>query len=215
MKIPNFPKCTVQELDISQGSIFTILHDELHLKSLCDKWIPKELNKNSTVYVAFANTFLDFLDSGFPLTHIIYTDEKWFLLRSIGSKQTNKVWVRSSIDKRNSASLPVWPQMSCCLRCYTWWFILLRNRSTKWVSDRRILRAIPAEHASKVLASEGAQWLAQRNFDPRQCLPACRQLGQRFHSTERDHSLSTITLFPWLQFGRCVAFRKAGNHAPQ
>lgn len=92
--------CLHQQLGLSEGSIFTILHDELHLKSLCDKWIPKELTADQKASrVTVAQSLLELFNSGFPPSHIIYTDEKWFYLRSIGTKQGNKVWVGSATEK--------------------------------------------------------------------------------------------------------------------
>lgn len=99
------PHVSVLELHyitgISTGSVFTLLHDRLNLKSLCSKWIPKELNDAQKLHrVAVARELLELFTCGVQqLDKIFWIDEKWFYLRAIGNKNTNKVWVSSATEK--------------------------------------------------------------------------------------------------------------------
>lgn len=91
-------------LDISSSSVHAILHDKLGLRSLCAKWIPKDLSpEQKECRVTVAKQLLSFFTSGFDPRNIIYVDEKWFYLRSVGTKSSNKTWCASAADKRKIA----------------------------------------------------------------------------------------------------------------
>ena len=61
---------------IPSGSLFTLLHRHLNLKSLCSKWIPKELTEDQKILrVQVATELLQLLDSEFPKDKIFWVDE--------------------------------------------------------------------------------------------------------------------------------------------
>ena len=73
-------------LDSSHGVIQRIIHDDLQLRSVCQKWIPHYLTvimKQNRVTAA--NLWLPILRNRDQLSRIIMVDEKWFYYRSIAN----------------------------------------------------------------------------------------------------------------------------------
>ena len=92
-------KITVQEitesLNISNGSIFTIIHDHLKMTKVASHWVPKKLTDDQkTCRVSISEECLRryqeegeaFLDS------IVTEDESWFPLFSPESKRQSMQW---------------------------------------------------------------------------------------------------------------------------
>jgi histone-lysine N-methyltransferase SETMAR len=82
-------------LDISHGSVDTILKQHLMLKKISSRWIPHELTtaqRQRRVEICMEN--LQKIESGvWKLCDIVTGDESWFYHRKIPSKQESKAWV--------------------------------------------------------------------------------------------------------------------------
>ena len=120
-----------QMLDISHGSVHTILRDKLLMRSVCSRWIPKDLTDGQKMArVEKARELHDFLSSDFNLEKVYWTDEKWFHLRSVGTKQTNRAWCAPG-DKRPTATRRSQSEKKSCYCCSKFWRpLLFRKRGT-------------------------------------------------------------------------------------
>lgn len=82
-------------LDISHGSVDTILKQHLLLKKISSKWVPHQLTqqqRQKRMDICIEN--LQKLEGGtWRLCDIITGDESWFYHRKIQSKQGSKVWL--------------------------------------------------------------------------------------------------------------------------
>lgn len=91
-------------IGVAPSTVHAILHNRLHLKSLCSKWVPKELGDNQKqARMDSAKELIDLFQSTDDPHKIIYVDEKWFYHRSLGSKATNRSWCATAADKRKVA----------------------------------------------------------------------------------------------------------------
>jgi len=100
--ISDDPHITVEGIqhvvDISVGSIETILHTKLHAHKVCSKWVPHTLSeKNKQERVKVSKQLLKYLDNGFQ--NIITGDETWFYFFTISSKESNKVWLNEGENR--------------------------------------------------------------------------------------------------------------------
>ena len=82
-------------LDISHGSVHTILKEHLGLTKITSRWVPHNLTEEQRqrrVDICIEN--LQKFESGaWRLCDIITGDESWFYHRNIKSKQHSKAWV--------------------------------------------------------------------------------------------------------------------------
>ncbi|CAF1523130.1 unnamed protein product [Rotaria sp. Silwood1] len=82
-------------LDISHGSVDTVLKQHLKLKKVSSKWVPHKLTsaqRQRRVDICIEN--LQKIESGaWKLCDIDTGDESWFYHRKIKSKQESKAWV--------------------------------------------------------------------------------------------------------------------------
>jgi [histone H3]-lysine36 N-dimethyltransferase SETMAR len=82
-------------LDISHGSVDTILKQHLKLKKISSRWVPHKLTqqqRQQRVDICIEN--LQKFESGaWRLGDIITGDESWFYHRKIKSKQESKAWL--------------------------------------------------------------------------------------------------------------------------
>ena len=86
-------------LDISHGSAYNILSDILHLRHVCSVWIPHNLDDRQKASQMMAAQEWLYKLQNMDMSTVISVDEKWFYLRSVGSRLTNKVWI-SHDEKR-------------------------------------------------------------------------------------------------------------------
>ena len=82
-------------LDISHGSVDTILKQHLGLRKISSRWVPHKLNqqqRQQRIDICIEN--LQKFESGaWRLCDIVTGDESWFYHRKIKSKQESKAWV--------------------------------------------------------------------------------------------------------------------------
>lgn len=85
-----------EELSLSRGTIFTIIHHHLKLKKITSRWVPHELNTfQKRDRVKFCRENLERYRKGSGrLCDIVTGDETWIYLRQVGRKQSNATWVR-------------------------------------------------------------------------------------------------------------------------
>lgn len=82
-------------LQISHGSVFTIVKQHLKLRKISSRWVPHELTaaqRRLRVEICI-NNLQKFESGDWRLGDIITGDESWFYHRKIGSKQASKAWV--------------------------------------------------------------------------------------------------------------------------
>ena len=91
----------VQQFNISHGTVHSILTVNLHLKSLCSKWIPYHLNDQQKLNrLEAAQQWVNFFSKRRTnYHHVVFIDEKWFQHRSVGLKQSNRCWVSGDQDR--------------------------------------------------------------------------------------------------------------------
>ncbi|XP_031638897.1 protein GVQW3-like [Contarinia nasturtii] len=66
--------------DISTGSVFNILHEKLHMRKVCSRWIPRTLNRaQKEERIAAAREFLELLEwnETDKFERIVTGDETW------------------------------------------------------------------------------------------------------------------------------------------
>lgn len=81
--------------DISVTSVFTILHEKLHMRKVCARWIPRTLNKGQKdERVSAANEFLDMLqpDEEDIFGRIVTGDETWIYYYDPPPKSQTMEW---------------------------------------------------------------------------------------------------------------------------
>ncbi|CAF2910263.1 unnamed protein product [Rotaria sp. Silwood2] len=82
-------------LDISHGSVDTILKQHLGLRQISSRWVPHKLNqqqRQQRIDICLEN--LQKFESGaWRPCDIVTGDESWFYHRKIKSKQQSKAWV--------------------------------------------------------------------------------------------------------------------------
>ncbi|CAF2997199.1 unnamed protein product [Rotaria sp. Silwood2] len=82
-------------LDISHGSVYTILKEHLKLKKISSRWVPHKLTpaqQQRRVEICIENLH-KFESGAWKLGDIVTGDESWFYHRKIKSKQESKAWV--------------------------------------------------------------------------------------------------------------------------
>ena len=92
------PHLSVEEIadlmDISATSVYRIITDDLHMRSVIARWIPHELSGEQKVKrVDLAKNMLKTLNERDIMKNLIITDEKWIFHRSIGTKNANRKWI--------------------------------------------------------------------------------------------------------------------------
>lgn len=93
------PHITVDELmvetNLSHGTVYRILTEDLQLRSVVARWIPHHLSLlQKQNRVTMAENILHFLQQhrrGIQ-EQLVVTDEKWFYHRSMGTKSSNRAW---------------------------------------------------------------------------------------------------------------------------
>ena len=82
-------------LDISHGSVYTILKEHLKMKKVSSRWVPHELTPAQRQRrVEICTELLEKFESGaWKLGDIVTGDESWFYHRKVPSKQASKAWV--------------------------------------------------------------------------------------------------------------------------
>ena len=94
---------TIDELieitDISHGSIQRIITNKLQLRSFSNIWVPHELTERQEQNrMTAAKIWLSTLQDLNVHERVLHVDEKWFYLRSVGRKRSNRSWVGGSSD---------------------------------------------------------------------------------------------------------------------
>lgn len=90
-----------EELQISHGSVHSILKDSLHMKFVTTRWLPHDLSDSQkTNRVSAAYKWLQVLEDigDQARRHLVVIDEKWVYLRAIGTHLTNKCWLPQGED---------------------------------------------------------------------------------------------------------------------
>ena len=103
--ILEFPHSTIDELqdasELSHGAVQRIVKEELRMEKKLSRWMPHFLNDDQKESrVTEAQNILNFLNKRNAKKKLIIIDEKWFFHRTVGTKQSNAVW----ISKTASAS---------------------------------------------------------------------------------------------------------------
>lgn len=94
-------ECISQIVGISTGSVFTIIHEKLKLKSIAVKWIPYELSEgNKERRVDAAKHWKWIIPRKWE--SMCFVDEKIMYLRSIGKRRSNRCWIGASGDESQS-----------------------------------------------------------------------------------------------------------------
>lgn len=95
-------RVTVAQLEvaigISSGSIRTILHDKLHLRKVCARWVPHQLTEEQkAARVTWCRTMLERFDAGQSrgAWEILSGDETWIYSFDPETKQQSAQWVSS------------------------------------------------------------------------------------------------------------------------
>lgn len=89
-----------EELSISAGSVYTILTEDLGMKSLTSKWIPHKLMpEHKEQRLALAHEWIKHLQQKEQWSKIIFVDEKYVYLCTPGHKQANRCWVEDKSQK--------------------------------------------------------------------------------------------------------------------
>lgn len=200
---------------ISSGSLFTLLHRHLNLKSLCSKWIPKELTEDQKILrVQVATELLQLLDSEFPKDKIFWVDEKWFFLRALGNKNTNKVWVNSAADKpgiprRNQGEKKFHVILAASLGGHHYFEIIPKDQS---VNSEVYIAFLMNMHSCFAHSSNALGWrngcLIHDNARPHVSRMVTDFLQKKRLKTIRQSS----PLFPRLQFTGLLALQQTRNH---
>jgi hypothetical protein len=102
------PRITVDELarevGVSHGSAYTILTVYLQLTSRCSRWVPHVLSEQQKLQrIEAAHTWLGVFQQGNDaelLENIVVVDEKYFYLRSVGTKKTNHSWCLDGTERQ-------------------------------------------------------------------------------------------------------------------
>ncbi len=82
-------------LDISHGSVYTILKQHLRLRKISSRWVPHQLTQEQRqrrVNICLEN-LQKFENGTWRLCDIVTGDETWIYHRKIKSKQDSKAWV--------------------------------------------------------------------------------------------------------------------------
>ena len=149
-------------IDIASSTVHSILHNNLYLRSLCAKWIPKELSdEQKTARVNSAQELTVLFENHDP-QKIIYVDEKWFYHRTLGSKVTNRSWCASASDKNKVARISQSDSKSHVIIAATFGgeYLLRDYASTskhKWTS----LHRISPTNAPKVFTLFQQHWMEE------------------------------------------------------
>ena len=98
------PKMTIDEIavavDLSHGSVFSILHTHLGLRSYCSKWIPYKLSEeDKEKRVKAAHEWIHHFRTDDSIRSTIILDEKQFFWRTVGNKRSNRCWAGNAVDK--------------------------------------------------------------------------------------------------------------------
>lgn len=170
------PHITLDELAdclfISHGSAFNMVHDKLHLRYLCAKWIPHQLSpENREERVACARVWQRNLAKT-PAAAVVVTDEKWFYLRSTGTKAKNKEWCVSSADKTSVVRRTLSDTKFLVIMMVTfggkWYFEMVPNG--KMVDGKAYISALASMHKKFVHETIPLPWkdmqLIQDNARP-------------------------------------------------
>ena len=173
------PHITIQELaeevDISQGSVYTIVTVYLQLTSRCSRWVPHSLTDEQklhrvTVAPEWLGVFQSFSDVDL-LHRIVVIDEKYFYHRSLGTKESNRAWCLDSDERprvprrtMNDAKSHVICATSFCGRFH---FLVLENAS---VNSEVYISFLSDMHAKFVHERNSLGWkdmiLIQDNARP-------------------------------------------------
>jgi hypothetical protein len=93
------PHMTLDELmvetNLSRGTVYRILTEDLQLRSVIARWIPHYLSQQQKQNrVSMAENILHFLQQHRRSIQeqLVVTDEKWFYHRSLGTKSSNRAW---------------------------------------------------------------------------------------------------------------------------
>ena len=94
------PHCTIEDLcsrvPISHDRVHSILHNELHLRKICARWVPHRLTaeQKQVRMDACAEILHKFSKrNAGNLEYVITGDEKWFHEYQVPNKQHNKSWL--------------------------------------------------------------------------------------------------------------------------
>jgi histone-lysine N-methyltransferase SETMAR len=88
-----------EQTSLSHGTIQRIMSDHLCLRSVACKWVPHDLSLDQKVNrVTAAKEWLKILKRIDLCEHIVMVDEKWFYMRSVGKKRSNRCWVSHNGD---------------------------------------------------------------------------------------------------------------------
>ena len=87
------------EISVSHGTIHNIIKCVLKKKFVCSRYVAHNLtDSNKRARVQKAQEWLQYFQNHEDEVHkkVIVIDEKWFYLRSIGTKASNKCWIDKS-----------------------------------------------------------------------------------------------------------------------
>lgn len=92
------PHLSVEEIadlvEISATSVFRIITEDLHMRSVIARWVPHELTESQKEKrVELAKNMINTLNQKDIIRRLIIVDEKWVFHRSIGTKDANRKWI--------------------------------------------------------------------------------------------------------------------------
>jgi histone-lysine N-methyltransferase SETMAR len=92
------PHLSLEEIadlvEISATSVFRIITDDLHMRSVIARWVPHELTETQRERrVELAKNMIKTLNQENIIRRLIIVDEKWVYHRSIGTKDANRKWI--------------------------------------------------------------------------------------------------------------------------
>ena len=101
--VSHCPHLSIEEIadltDMSSTTIFRILHEDLHMKSVIGRWVPHYLTEEQKEKrMNYAMNILKVLNRKDVRSRLIVTDEKWVYQGTIGTKNVHRRWVAADGD---------------------------------------------------------------------------------------------------------------------
>ena len=128
-------------LDISHGTIDTILRQHLGLRKMSSRWVPHQLTqqqRQQRIDICLEN-LKKFESGAWRLCDIVTGDESWFYHRKIRSKQESKAWVSPGASPPTEVRRQLFEKKQCLLFFYDKWRITSSSSIYWCINQCRIL----------------------------------------------------------------------------
>lgn len=87
------------KLDTNHRMIYDILTEDLHMRSIQDKWVPHNLSEaNKEARVSCCTELIEKFTRRNIHRNLVVADEKWFFCRPVGCPQTRRSWCSADGD---------------------------------------------------------------------------------------------------------------------